>query len=569
MKLLRNGFLGIGLTIALFSGLAAAGENSTKREKRAQEPLRITAVQWGPTQEMVDSARLRVERSAAVQNALKGTKYHLLAFEYIENGGDKSQTSTPPTRFRVVFYDYTNDRTLVAESNFAGTEAVVVREEHFQPNASDEEFNEAVRILQSDTRFNSLLKGERLRAFQPMPPVTVLSGTIERLVNVGLESQGNSASNEVVSVSLKSGRVIRYDRGAPKTSLAAPEACGIPNAGQGTTSNGTPGQYQLAITQGANTLWEMLVIRPSASSGNSFERSGIEVRDVKYKGKSVLKRGHVPVLNVQYVGNACGPYRDWQYQEGSFDAPDAGATDPAPGIRILAAGQIAQTALDSGNDTGNFNGVAIYTQNNETVMVSEMNAGWYRYIMEWRFANDGTIRPRYGFGAINNSCVCLGHNHHVYWRFDFDVVNPNNKVFQVERGRKFLQPITNEITRLRNYQTNRSFLIQNSTGDEAYMLVPNVSDGTADTYGGGDLWLLKYQGTSDSPGELDDPNTNTAANFTPWLNNESLVNQDVIVWYGAHFIHSDNADLLEPNRINPSILSGSYVVGPDIRPIRW
>ncbi|MBA3694589.1 MAG: hypothetical protein H0W77_14355, partial [Acidobacteria bacterium] len=144
-----------------------------------------------------------------------------------------------------------------------------------------------------------------------------------------------------------------------------------------------------------------------------------------------------------------------------------------------------------------------------------------------------------------------------------------NKVFQVERGRKFLQPITNEITRLRNYQTNRSFLIQNSTGDEAYMLVPNVSDGTADTYGGGDLWLLKYQGTSDSPGELDDPNTNTAANFTPWLNNESLVNQDVVVWYGAHFIHSDGANRLEPNRINPSILSGSYVVGPDIRPIRW
>ena len=34
--------------------------------------------------------------------------------------------------------------------------------------------------------------------------------------------------------------------------------------------------------------------------------------------------------------------------------------------------------------------VAIYQQNvglgNELVMVSEMNAGWYRYIMEWRYS---------------------------------------------------------------------------------------------------------------------------------------------------------------------------------------
>lgn len=568
MKLLRNGAISVVLSLALFSSLASGGENTPKREKRAQEAVKIKITPWGPNQQTVDAAKLRVEQSEAVQNALKGAKYRILAFEYIENGGDKSQPSTPPTRFRIVFYDYTNDRTLVAESNFAGTEAVSIREEHFQPNASDEEFNEAVRILQADARFNSLLNGERLRAFQPMPPVTVLEGTTERLVNVGLEAQGDSAKNEVVSVGIKSGRVIRYDKGAPVTSLAAPDACGIPSAGQGTTSNGTPGQYQLTITQGANTLWEMLVIRPSASSGNISERSGIEVRDVKYKGKSVLKRGHVPVLNVQYVGDVCGPYRDWQYQEGAFDAPDAGAIDPAPGIRILGTGQIAQTSLDSGNDTGNFRGVAIYTQNNETVMVSEMNAGWYRYIMEWRFADDGTIRPRYGFGATNSPCVCSIHNHHVYWRFDFDIVNPNNKVFQVERGRKFLQPITNEVTRLRNYQTNRSFLIQNATGNEAYMLVPNVSDGTSDTYGGGDLWFLKYQGTSDSPGELDDPNANTAANFAPWLNNESLVNQDVVVWYAAHFIHADGANLLNPDR-SGNILTNSHVVGPDIRPVRW
>ncbi|CAN5872258.1 hypothetical protein BH24ACI1_BH24ACI1_23960 [soil metagenome] len=580
MKLLRNGFLGIGLTIALFSGLAAAGENSTKREKRAQEPLKITAVQWGPTQEIVDAAKRRVERSAAVQNALKGAKYRILSFDYIDNSVEKSQPSTPPKRFRIVFYDYTNDRTLVAENDFAGTETITVSEEFFQPNSNDEEFNEAVRILTSDARFSSFLKGEQLRAFQPMPPVTVLSGTRERLVNVGLGAQGDSAGNEVVSVSLRRGAVIRYDKGAPDTSKAEPDACGIPAAPQGSTGRGVAGQYQLTISQGTTPLWEMLVIRPSSSSGTMG--SGIELRDVKYRGKSVMKRGHAPVLNVEYTPSVCGPYRDWQYAEGFFDAPAAGANDPAPGIRILAAGQIAQTALDSGNDTGNFQGVAIYTQNDETVMVTEMNAGWYRYIMEWRFAGDGTIRPRYGFGATDNSCVCSVHNHHVYWRFDFDIVSPTNEVFQVERGRKFMLPITKELTTLKNLQTKRSIIVQNSTSDEAYMLAPNETDGVADNYGRSDIWVLKYKnvnGGNNVQNEIDDgwpsiggtctATSGSCINIDKFINNESVLKEDVVVWYGAHFVHSDGENRLEPNRLNPSILSGSHVVGPDIRPIRW
>ncbi|MGI8786186.1 MAG: hypothetical protein ACR2HG_00305 [Pyrinomonadaceae bacterium] len=588
MKKLNRCLFGSSLVfvLAINSFVFAGGENVSKRERRAQQPLKITVVPWGPTQEMVDAAKLRVERSDAAQKLLQGTKYRIMGFEYIDNAADKSQPTTPPTRFRVVFYDYTNDRTLVAESDFAGTENVAVREESFQPNPNDEEFNEATRIIESDARFTSLLRNQRLRAFQPMPPITVLSGTTERLVNIGLESQSGATKNEVVSVSIKRGVVIRYDSGAPETSLAAPESCGIPSAGQASTGNGTAGQYQLTVSQDRSVLWEMLVIRPSASSGNLSERSGIEVRDVKYKGKSVLKRGHAPVLNVQYIPRpgetACGPYRDWQYQEGAFNAPAEGATDPAPGVRILAPGQVASTALDSGSDTGNFNGVAIYQQDvgfgMETVLVLEMNAGWYRYIMEWRFAPDGTIRPRYGFGATNNSCVCYRHNHHVYWRFDFDIVTPTNKIFQIERGRKFMRPITTEAAIFRNYQTNRGFMIQNSTSDEAYEIVPNISDGQAyftypetgnvSTYGAGDFWLLKYQGTADSPSELDDPNSNTEINLAPWINGESLVDQDIVVWYGAHFVHADGADLLNPDR-SGNILNNSHVVGPDLRPVRW
>ena len=55
----------------------------------------------------------------------------------------------------------------------------------------------------------------------------------------------------------------------------------------------------------------------------------------------------------------------------------------APGFLLCPTP--ATTILDTGSDAGNFLGVGIYVQGLEVVVVSEMEAGWYRYISEWRF----------------------------------------------------------------------------------------------------------------------------------------------------------------------------------------
>lgn len=577
MKQLNRILLSLGLGLFLVVNFAFAGDNTPKNRKTTQKPVEIRIVAWGPTQAEVDAAKSRVEQSTAVQDALKGTKYRVMSFDYIETG-DKSRPAQVPTRFRVIFYDYTNNRTFVAEGDFAAKEKIAVRQENFEPGVSGEELEEAFEMIKNDSKFVLPYKQNKLTIAPAMPPTSYLNG--ERLVNISIKTLPEG-SNQIVGISFKNGNIVRYENNAPPTAKAEPDVCGIPSAGQSTTSNGTAGQYQVTVLQNGTPLWEMLVVRPSASSGNSSERSGIEVRDVRFRGKSVLKRGHAPILNVQYAGNVCGPYRDWQYQEGMFNAPSAGASDPAPGIRILAPGQIATTALDTGNDTGNFRGVAIYMQDTnitdlgpELVMVSEMNAGWYRYIMEWRFAPDGTIRPRYGFGATTSSCVCATHFHHVYWRFDFDIVSPINNIYQIEIGpagstEDLISPIINEVTRLRDFSVYRSFIIQNSTSNEAYILSPNLTDGTTDAYGGGDVWFLRYQaGIGGEPAELNDPNTSTAANLAPWLNNESLSNQDSVIWYAGHFTHADSGALINPDR-SGDVLSGEYVIGPDIRPLRW
>lgn len=567
----------IALTLCCLTGAAfpaaANDENSSSRSKRSKK-LDIKVVPWGPSQAEVDAVRARVAASEAVRRELSGAKFREVGFEYIypELAG-KTDASRPPTRFRIIYYSYSTDLALFVEGDFAGREPLSARWENVVPGVGAEEIEAAYRVVEQDPKIAAARQTKKLDYYEAMPPTTVING--ERLVNIGI-TDPKTGENEIVGVSFKNNKVVRYENNAPPTSAATPEACGISNAGQGSTGPGVAGQSTLTVNDGAGVLWEMLVIRPSSSSGASFERSGLEIRDVKYRGKSVLRRGHVPILNVKYV-NSCGPFRDWQYGEGFFSAPDAGSQNPAPGIRILAAGQVATTAIETRNDSGNFQGVAIYTQDvglgQEVVMVTEMNAGWYRYVMEWRFAQDGTIRPRYGFASVTDSCVCIQRTHHVYWRFDFDIVGSNNQVYLTERGRKHRTLLETETALFKKPQNYRGLEIKNSAGDEAYQLIPGLNDGLVtdasgnliDTFGGGDFWVLRFKGTPAAPTELDDIDIGAQANISPWVNGESLVDQDVVVWYAGHQVRVDDASRVAA----PEVITGSHIIGPILRPIRW
>jgi hypothetical protein len=546
-----------------------------------QEKMTITAVPWGPTQADVGAATRIVMRAPAVLQYLRGTSYRKLSFEFISPDNKGSSRSTPPRRFRLTIYDYTHNRTIIAEGSFDRPGVLSVRLSNGQPPASEEEFAFAEKILLRDSKLGPALRDKLLKTYHPMPPVLypqTETSRIERTIMVGLmPSSAGNFRNEVVGVNMTRQKLIRYESGAPPTSLAAAAACGITASGQSTTTNGTAGQFLVTSALAGTELWNFIVVRPSASSGNSGERSGIELQNVKYRGKLVLKRAHVPVLNVKYDGDACGPYRDWQYSEGFFQTIAAGCTSVAgtttSGVSVCK--DPATTALESGNDTGNFRGVAIYPQGTELVLVTELNAGWYRYIHEWRLDADGTIRPRYGFGATSSSCVCAVHHHHVYWRFDFDIgTASSNSVFGVVEGAWWQPPaIATEGQFYRN-QDIQSWMVKNLTTGDAYKIRPG-NDGTAFNdplqYGKGDLWVLLYHSSGGIPTELDDPNTTTAANIDAWVNNESVVNQDVVIWYGAHFDHDDGGNRL-PSVIDThevDILSGDHVVGPDLIPVSW
>lgn len=569
------------LTINLSTSSKAKTSGAAAEVKtRAQARLRINVVPVGITEEAMAVVKDNVPARAAVQKFLRGTRNRLLHFGLLETEA-KASSRTTPSRYLATFYDYTNNRTVNVEGNFdaAGAETFSVSNE--QPLPSDEEFDDAVTVIEQDQVLGAALRAGELKPYRPMPPVLYADRAgvrVERTVYVGLgQGDGKGFSNEIVGVNMTRRKMVRYATGAPPTSLARPDACGISSSGQTSSSSGLAGQYQFTVTDENNTtLWEFLAIRPSASSGNTSERSGIELRDVKYRGKSVLKRIHAPILNVRYDNDACGPFRDWQYQEGMFQANGTDLPGSNGGLRDCGT-NVATTALDSGNDTGNFKGVAFYQQDGEVVLVTEMNAGWYRYICEYRLAADGTIRPRYGYGATANSCVCLAHTHHVYWRMDFDIDTPdNNEVLPLSnRGIFNARPYSTEQKLYRNASRPSNWLIRNTVTGDGYILAQNLNDGHAGPspdYGRGDVWLLKFQGTAAAPGELDDPGSG-AANIDAWVTGESL-KTDVVIWYAGHYYHNDGGNGIEhersrPDEFTPNFISGTHVQGPDIIPYRW
>ena len=520
------------------------------------DPLQVDVVPWGPAPDAVRAAGHAALEHSAVRAELGDADFRLLSVapvpsEVVEAGVGEED------RVLATVYDYTNERALLVEAPLDGSPHLDLTSTVRQPPVSGEEFAAAVRTIGDDDELGRSLREERLVTYRPMPPLVLEElpdGRIERTIAVGLRAANGAGRHEIVGVKAADGSVVRFEGGAPPTAVAGDKLCGVPNADQPTTDQGEPGAVKVTVSRAGEVLWRFIAVRPAASSGS--DGSGIELRSVSYRGKRVLRRAHVPILNVRYDDDFCGPFRDWQWQEGMLTANGA---DVAPGFRLCSSP--AETVMDSGEDHGNFLGVAIYVDGEEVVLVSELEAGWYRYISEWRLDADGTIRPRFGFAAVEDTCVCATHHHHVYWRFDFDIVTAAHNVV-----REFNDPpipghsrnwhtLNHEIRRVRSENRHRRWRVSNMVSGERYELVPGEHDGTRDAFGVGDLWVLRRRG-----GQIDDGGGAVRARIDRFINGESVRDTDIVLWYAAHFSHDVHEE---------SSGAHGHVVGPELVPGRW
>ena len=499
----------------------------------------------GPSAEALSDLALRLSDHAALAKRLAGAEFRVLEIHALDElVKSDAEHDAEPTHFESTLYDYTHEQTLLVRGRLDLGGDLDIREYGFQPPPTRDEFEAAVAVLRDDRELGGPLREGLVVPYQAMPGIVeeeADDGSRSRVLTIGLLAAADHAdvlvrhgfrNNEIVGVSLAKRTLARFSPERLHT-LGHDDVCEPPpGSSEHGTRPGAAGRANITVRQNNQVIWTFEVIRPASSAGT--RGSGVELRNVRYKGTKVLARAHVPILNVHYRDDVCGPYRDWQNDENPFEA---NGSDVTSGIRICPTP--ARTIIESGSDQGNFSGVAIWVEAQEVVLASEMEAGWYRYISKWRLHANGRIKPQFGFAAVSNSCTCQLHFHNCYWRLDFDIAGAGGDTIEEYNN----PPITAsnwhaksyERMRLRSSANDRRWRVKDS-GGKAYTLIPGANDGTADAYARGDAWFLRYHS-----GELDDGHnstgSNTEADLDKFDQDENLVSKDVVLWYAAHFSH--------------------------------
>lgn len=326
-------------------------------------------------------------------------------------------------------------------------------------------------------------------------------------------------------------------------------------------------------TQTVNWLgWSLNFRRPCLTQATTSggRGGGLEVSNVRFNGRLVLFKGHLPILNVKYQNDACGPYRDWQYEENTFQC--AG--------QVFAAGRCEGPAITNcnnpaGGDVGNFCGVSVDRNAERLLLTTLLRAGWYRYQLEWYFFAGGTFRPAIKWTGVPHSCLNNTHLHMAYWRLDFDIEDGPNTVFEgstvplVHDYWEEWDPLFTEMTRAKDPSGSRRWLIRNSVTNRGYqVLMPEAVSTTGEGDGAAvapqisDIWALLYRAANQE--ETDDCAGLSGCGYwshlsrfvTPSSDANHMIDKDVVLWYSAAHLHQGS----------PSPPACTAVNGPIVKP---
>lgn len=191
-------------------------------------------------------------------------------------------------------------------------------------------------------------------------------------------------------------------------------------------------------------VWELCWLYPGDSSGPAG--SGLELRDVRYRGVAVLARGHVPVVWSELGGDVPGCsgrcFRTWTSEAdrfgihgevvpGYYESDLAAAPGESGGGTVLTICDRPAGAAPGECPWGEAatcgEGVAVERWEDGFRLTTQVAAGWYRYAMRWTFHRDGTIEPRFGFARGSAACAGAPAVDSAVWRLDLDVGGRRNR----------------------------------------------------------------------------------------------------------------------------------------------
>jgi hypothetical protein len=103
--------------------------------------------------------------------------------------------------------------------------------------------------------------------------------------------------------------------------------------------------------------------------------------------------------------------------------------------------------------------------------------------------------------------------------------------------------------------------VRTQGSNHGYAIIPGDHDGRADRYGVSDLWALRYR-----RGQINDRRVapSTRAALDSFVNGDSIVGTNVVVWYAGHFSHVPGEA-----RAGDDEHDRGHIVGPTLQPFRW
>jgi hypothetical protein len=240
-------------------------------------------------------------------------------------------------------------------------------------------------------------------------------------------------------------------------------------------------------------LWELV----------DGDTEAIAFRDVHFRGKKVCHKASMPMIRVRYdSGN--GPYKD-QLSIGNMQEP----------VKVYEHNQ------------GGFR---------HLVVESYHRIGRYHLVNRWFFRSDGLILPQLHSAGLQHPST---HQHHVYWRFDFDIEgSANNLALEYTPGESTnwgygpgWRPMAGEEV---FFFPNRSWAVLNKQTNRGYLINRGEFDGQPDNFSGYNGAAFLYRGTEDLRGRL---GTSYDDQIYQHMTGERIDGADVVLWYIAHLHH--------------------------------
>ena len=185
------------------------------------------------------------------------------------------------------------------------------------------------------------------------------------------------------------------------------------------------------------------------------------------------------------------------------------------------------------------------------VLTTEVKSAWYRYVLSWTFWPDGKLEPAISFSAVDYFCTTNPHTHHAYWRFDFDLDDPEHDLIEEFNSGKWSR--LDETARQKNEASGRKWRVRDTLSGSGLEIIPGVHDNPADEFAVADLWALGYDANQLDDGGATRGPTGDQPHMDNYINAEKISDgkHNVVIWYRAGVYHRGDKNLC--NTVGPAL----------------